>query len=310
MSLKADFTEGKGIYTWNSVKEDFDKTGNSDDQIYNINYDGKTAVFSITDFDSTLVEGEELPTLANATLKIGGTTLFSQQFSASFQEGQIAPVTLSNTTTMGALSINTSYSNQDNRKIIQSMSFNLNGEKVIGFDSAANGNFNSNAGTVEDVVDDIKVSFSFLDAVVFMTANDNSLNSEKDLTIDEEIALLNSNVTAELSINNYSIAKSQFYKDKDTYWTYVYDPNKNYGDYVEKEQDIINARFLFSDGTSADFDTYVNGSFTALENKFNAVFDAYEILFENIDLGEDDDEYYYPATPTTEQEVEAPAERN
>ncbi|WP_218599744.1 hypothetical protein [Polaribacter sp. NJDZ03] len=264
-SLIDDFNNEKGIYTWNAETEDFDKTGNSDDIIYNVAYnDGENAEFSFTDFTTTLVgsnNDEELPTLAKANLKLNGTTVFSQNYTATFKNGQLIPTAINNTTSIGAFSFVTTYTNSNNKSIKQALSFKLGDDVILGYDLTTNGNFNDELdGNIEDIVDNVTYSFQFLNAALTLKANDAGFDSDSELSVDQQLVLLNSNTSAELSINNKYVAKSQFYKD----------------------EDIVNARFLFEDGTTNDFDTYFDGSFTSIEDKFDAVFDAYESLLGDI----------------------------
>ncbi len=286
MPLSDDYNEKKGIYLWNSQTEEFDKTGDSDDIIYNVEYNGgKKAVFSFTDFTTELVGGEEeLPTLVKANLTIDNITVFSQEYTAAFQNDQLIPSQINNTTTIGGFSFVTSYTNSNNSSINQSFEFKLGADVIMGYNYTANGNFNNDDGDVEDILNDISLTLQFLEAKLTITANDNSFNSDASLSIDEQVALLNKNIMSELSVNNKSVAKSQFYKDEDTYTTYQYNATTQQWEEVEVTEDIVNVKFLFEDGTSSDFDTYIEGSFTELENKFETVFDAYEDLFKDIEL--------------------------
>ncbi|WP_158838857.1 hypothetical protein [Polaribacter sp. L3A8] len=286
-SLIDDFNSEKGIYSWNSNTKEFDKTGNSDDIIYNVAYnDGKNAVFSFTDFGTTIVGSDsdnELPTLAKANLKINGTTVFTQNYTATFISGQLIPAAISNTTNIGDFSFETFYTNSNNKEIKQSFNFKLSNDVIIGYSLSTNGNFNDDAnGNIEDIVDNATFTFQFLNAALTLKANDTGFNSDSELNVDEQIALLNSNTSAELSINNKSVAKSQFYKDEDTYTDYTYNPNTQNYEETEVTEEIVNARFLFEDGTTSDFNTYFDGSFTSIEDKFDAVFEAYESLLSNI----------------------------
>ncbi|WP_308991643.1 hypothetical protein QLS71_007540 [Mariniflexile litorale] len=284
--LADDFQAEKGIYLWNSDTEKFDKTGSSDDVIYNINYNGKVAVFSFTDFTTKLAgsEGskEEIPTLIKANLKIDNTTVFTQAFSASFKDNQLIPSTINNTTTIGGFAFVTDYSNSSNKTITQSFDFKIDGDVIIGYSYTAKGKFNNEDGNIEDIIDSVTLSFQFLDANLYITANDNNFNSDSELSIDQEVALLNSNVNSELSINKKSIAKSIFYKDESTYTDYVFNSSTQNFELVEVSEDVVNIKFLFDDGTSNDFNTYIEGSFTELESRFDAVFEAYEKLFEDM----------------------------
>ncbi len=286
--LADDFNNEKGIYQWNADTEVFDKIDDSDDIIYNIAYNGKTAVFSFTDFSTTIAGSgdntEELPTLVKANLKIDNVVVFSQDFSASYQNEQLIPANISNTTTIGGFTFTTLYTNTNNTSIKQSFDIKVNNDVIIGYNFNANGNFNNEDGNVEDIIDNVAFSFQFLNANLSIEAVDTNLSSDEELSIDQQIALLNSNINAELSVNNKSVAKSQFYKDQDTYTDYIYNPNTQQYEETEVSEDIINMRFLFGDGTSSDFETYFDGSFTETQDKFETVFEAYETLFGDIDL--------------------------
>ncbi|GAA3658157.1 hypothetical protein [Flavivirga jejuensis] len=286
-SLVDDFNEETGVYEWNATTEEFDKTGESDDIIYNISYNDKVAVFSFTDFNTTIAGGddtEELPTLIKANLKINTTTVFSQDFTASFQDDQLIPLSINNITTIGGFVFTTSYSNNNNTSITQSFEFKIGDTVITSYNFTTNGDFNNENANIDDIIDNVAISFQFLDAKLTITATDDNFNTDSELSIDEQIALLNSNIIGELSIDTKSIAKTEFYKDEETQTSYVYNPDTQSGEYVEITEDIINIRFLFEDGTSNDFDTYIEGSFTELEDKFDAVFEAYEDLFEGIEL--------------------------
>ena len=286
-SLINDFNDEKGIYNWNSKTEEFDKTDDSDDIIYNIAYNnGKTAVFSFTDFTTTYTGSdneEELPTLVKANLKINGAIVFSQDFSATFENGQLIPEKIDNKTTIGDFSFITSHTNSNNSTIHQNFEFKLSNDIMMGYNLTTKGNFSNDIdGDVEDILDNATMSFQFLNATLSVNAKDTGFDSDKELSTDEQIDLLNSNINAELSINNKSIAKSLFYKDQDIYTDYIYNSNTQLWEEVEVSDDIINAKFLFEDGTTNDFDTYFDGSFTSLEDKFETVFEAYEDLFSDI----------------------------
>ena len=266
--LTDDFNEEKGEYLWNSNTEDFDRTGDSEDIIYTVNYNNKAAVFTVTDFTATITGNNEneLPTLTKVNLKINNNTVFSQDFSASFREKQFIPATIKNTTTIGSFRFITSYTNTNDSKITQSSEFKIDNCVINNFTYTANGSFSDldtdTEDNLEDFIDNSIASFQFLDAKLTITANDDNFDSETELTLNEKIVLLNNNVKGELSINNKSIAVSEFYID----------------------EGYTNLRFLFEDGTSNDFDTYFEGSFTELEDKFDAVFKAYENLFEDVEI--------------------------
>ncbi len=278
------FEEETGIYQWNAETSEFDKTDESDKIIYNIDYNSKVAVFTITDFITTTTgsSNTEVPTLAKANLKINDNTVFTQNFTTSFQNDQLIPSSINNTTTIGDFVMSTSYTNTDNKSITQTFEFKISDTIITSFNYSTNGNFNNEDGNIEDTVDNVAISFQFLNANLDITAKDDNFNSDIELSVDQKVDLLNSNTTGELSINNKSIAKSEFYKDQDTYTDYVYNSNTQQYEEVEVNEDIVNIRFMFEDGTTNDFDTYIEGSFTELEDKYNAVFDAYETLFKDV----------------------------
>jgi hypothetical protein len=283
-SLIEDFNDLKGVYTWNDSLEDFEQTGDSDDVIYNIAYNGKNATFSFTDFTTTIAgeNEEELPTLVKANLKIDNTQVFSQEYTAAFQDGQLIPASISNTTTIAAFIFQTTYTNSNNTTINQSFNFKIGDETIMGYNYTANGMFSNEDDDLENIVNDFSGNFNFLNARLSVSAKTENFNSNDELPLDEQIALLNKDTEAVLSINQKLIASAEFYKDQDTYTDFVYNPDTNSFDEVEVTQDFVNARFLFEDGTSNDFDTYIEGSFTELEDKFEAVFEAYESLFEDV----------------------------
>ncbi|TXE10175.1 hypothetical protein FUA26_11940 [Seonamhaeicola algicola] len=285
-NLADDFEAESGVYEWNADIEDFEKTGESDDIIYKVSYnETKNAVFSFTDFATKTVEGEELPTLAKANLKIDDVIVFSQDYSATLQDNNLTPVKINNVTTIGGFIFETNYNNSNNTKIDQSFAFKIDNEVIIGYNYSVKGNLNNTDVSVTDAFDSVDFSFNFLDAKLSISANDNNFDIEGDeLTIDEQVNLLNSNVNAVLSIDNKLIAESLFYKDQDTYTDYRYNENTQTYEWVEVTEDIVNVKFLFEDGTSSDFETYIEGSFTELEEKFEAVFEAYETLFEDVEI--------------------------
>ena len=284
-SLIEDFNDLKGIYTWDDSAERFEQTGDSDDVIYNIAYNnGKNATFSFTDFTTTVIgaDDEELPTLVKANLSIDNREVFSQEYTASFQGDQLIPASISNTTTIADFVFQTTYTNNNNATINQSFDFKIGNETIMGYNYTANGTFNNEDDTIENIVNDFNANFNFLNARLNVTGKTDGFNSDSELSVDEQVALLNSNTSATLSINQKLIANSEFYKDQDTYTTFPFNEDTQEFEELEVSEDIINARFLFEDGTSNDFDTYVEGSFTELENKFETVFEAYESLFEDV----------------------------
>ncbi|APY10146.1 hypothetical protein BWZ22_02365 [Seonamhaeicola sp. S2-3] len=284
-NLIFDFEAESGVYEWNADIEDFEKIGESDDIIYKISYnENKNAIYSFTDFASKTVEGEELPTLAKANLKIDDITVFSQDYTATLQDNNLIPTKINNKTTIGGFVFETNYNNSNNAKIDQSFTFKIDSEVIIGYNYTAKGNFNNTDSEVTDIFDSVDFSFNFLDAKLNVSANDNDFDLDEELTIDEQIDLLNKNVNAILSINNKLIAESLFYKDQDTYTDYIYNETTESYEWDEVTEDIINVKFLFDDGTSSDFETYFEGSFTELEEKFEAVFEAYETLFEDVEI--------------------------
>jgi hypothetical protein len=279
--LLEDFNEEKGIYEWNNDTETFDKIGNSDDIIYNITYNnGKKAIFSFTDFNTTLSNDEELPTLAKANLKIDNLTVFNQVFTASFSDDNTIPKSIENTITIGDFSFKTSHNNSDNSIVTQSVEIKIIDDVLMSFENKVKGNFSDEEADVDSLLDNVSMTLKFLDATLVITAKDTGVDFEKEYTIDETIVLLNSNTSAELSVNDKSVAKSEFYKDKDTYLSWVYNSSTNRYEEKEITEDIVNVRFLFDDGTTADFDTYFDGSFTKINDKLDAVFEAYENLLE------------------------------
>lgn len=283
--LADEFAETSGIYTWNADSNNFEQTGESDDVVYNIAYDNKTAVFSFTEFETSLNgdDQEELPTRIAANLTINGTQVFSQNYTATFQDGQLIPTTINNTTTIGGFSLNTTYTNTNNTNITQSFDFKLGNDVITGYNYTATGDFNSDLDDdVENIINTIDATFTFINARIKITAKDDNLDSNQELSIDEQVALLNENVDAQLSVNQKLVATAEFYKDEDTYEDFFYNSTTDEFESVEVTDEFLNARFKFEDDTTSDFETYIDGSFTEVENKFESVFEAYEDLFSDV----------------------------
>jgi len=87
--------------------------------------------------------------------------------------------------------------------------------------------------------------------------------------------LLNENVLIDITVNDKSVAKGEFYVDE--YEEEEYDWNT--GNYETKTYTQPNLRLLFSDGTTADFDTYFGEGFSSVEGKFDDVIDNYIAKF-------------------------------
>ncbi len=305
-TLASQFEEITGIYTYNPANDEFEKTADSKDAIYNIAYNGKNAVFSFTEFNSTKAKNNtEVPTRSVSNLKINGTTVFSQDYTASIEEGSTKPNNFNSTLNIGEFNFTTSFINDNNTKAIQSFDFKIGDTVILGYNFITNGNFNElekEDTSIEKVVNNASLSLQFLNATLFTSAKNDNFTPKSELTVDEEVALLNSNINSELSIDGKSIAKMEFYKDQDKYEKPVFTPStptsEGVFESVTVTEDIVNARFKFADGTSSDFDTYVDNSFNDTESKFETVLDAFEDLFKNVNLGsEDEDEIVIENTP-------------
>lgn len=273
LSLIDDYNEQTGIYQWNSATEEFDKTGESINIVYKIAYNNKNAEFVVSDFKTAIFTADnvEVPITAKASLKVNGKEIFSQVYSASVDYGKYLPNSVKNVVTIGGLVITTTLNNNSNKTLDFKHSYSINGTSLMSYSVIVNGNFNeidtngddlSEDTKVEDILDSSEFSMSFLNAKITGKVTEPSIIPEGDITTKEAVKLLNENVFIDIIINDKSVAKGEFYVDED-----------EYGDSEP------NLRLLFSDGTTADFDTYFGEGFSSVEGKFDDVIDNYTSKF-------------------------------
>lgn len=290
-TLEDDFDEATGVHEWSDAEGDFIKTGDSDDIIYTIAYNGKNATFSVSDFEATeYVDGEELPTLMNSTLVIDGETVFSQTFSSSVDAGKYLPNSYTAEIEIGTLSLESAMTNSGNNSITETVTFKIDGNTIMYLGSKSTGNFNdidTNGDVTESYVEDIfntsELTLSFLNASVTLDSETPSeYTSDEDYTIDEQIDFLNENIDIQLSVDNKLVADGEFYLYTYINEYYYYDGIE----YVlmEEEDEDINIRFVFPDDSTADFETYFNDDFSSVESKLESVFDLFSASTEETGL--------------------------
>lgn len=286
VSLIDDYNAETGIYEWNKSTEEFDKTGDSNNIIYKVSYNNKNAEFIVSNFKTTTftTDNEEVPTSLKSSLKIDGKEIFSQTYSASVDNGKYLPNSVTNSVKLGELTIATKLINESNKTLKFETSFSIGKTSLMSYYVAASGNFNeidtkgdniSEDTKIEDILDSSEFSMSFLNAKITGKVTEPSTIPEDDISTEEAVNLLNENVLIDITVNNKSVAKGEFYIDE--YEDGYYDWN---GNYIEETYTDPNLRLLFSDGTTADFDTYFGQGFSSVEGKFDDVIDSYTAKFE------------------------------
>lgn len=287
-TLQGDFDESTGVYDYDEATDDFVKTAESDDVIYNIAYNGKNATFTISDFETSFFtpESEEVPTSVKSNLVIDGVTVFTQELSASVDTGKYLPNSYSGSIKIGELSLESELLNTGNNTITESISFKIGDSTIMYLGTTASGNFNDidNNGDeidsdIEDVLSTSKLTMSLLNmSVTFDGKVPSDYSSENEPTVD----LLNDNIDIQLSVDNKLVANGEFYTE-----TFIeYDTYFNGTEYVteEYETESLNIRFKFPDDTTSDFDTYFTDSFGSVEDKFTSVFELFEEDTQNVGL--------------------------
>ena len=272
-NLQADFDDKAGTWTWNTATGEFEQSKNSSDKIiYKVTQNNKNAVLTISNFSVlTHPSGEQIPTSVNAVLTVDGSTIFSQVFSASFPAGKYIPQSVSNTTTLGGLTFTTNASNNaSNTETNISTAILLNGNTLIGATVKATGSYAEidNTGDtnneINTLVNTISASYTMLNATISMEAT-SPTNAIGDLSIDEAIALANENLKVTLSVNNKKIADGEFYKQS------------------ELEDDRLNLKFVFEDGSKSTIEAYFDAGFDQLQTKADDLFINFENLIEEVE---------------------------
>ena len=276
-TLEDDFNEDAGVYAWSDDEGDFIKTGESDDLIYNIAYNSKNAVFSVTEFKTaSYADGEEFPTSVKSNLIIDGITVFEQSHTASITTDKYVPNSFTSTIEIGELNLTSTLDNSSNTSVTQSISFKIGDSNVMSLGTTTKGNFNDFENNFEDVLSTTSLTMSFLEtSVLFNGKIPSSFNSETEYTIEEQIELLNDNIDIVLLTDSKLVAIGEFYIEYYTDETTFTNPETGESTtYVEDTEDI-NIRFKFPDNSTADFDTYFNDNYGAVEDKLESVFDLF-----------------------------------
>lgn len=283
VGLINDYNSETGIYEWNSLNQDWDKTGDNENIVYKVAYNNKTAEFVVSNFTTQIyaLDNEEVPTSLNASLTVGTNEIFSQAYRATIDNGKYLPNSISNDIKIGGLALNTKLTNESNTTLKFETGFSISGKSLMNYYVSIKGNFNeidtngeniSTNTTYEDILDSSEFSISILNAKITGKVTEPSTIPEGDVTTDEAVKLLNDNVIVDITINDKLIAKGQFYSDEYVYYDYYTGQ-----DVTETEP---NLRFLFDDGTTADFDTYFGEGFSSIEDKLTEIIDNYIAKFE------------------------------
>ena len=286
VSLIEDYNAQKGIYQWNSITSEFDKTGESGNIVYKLTYNNKNAEFIVSDFKTETypLDNEEVPTSLKASLTANSKVIFSQNYSASVDSGKYLPNSIVNVIEICGLTIETTLTNESNRKIKFENGISIDDTNLMSYYVEVIGDFNeidsygeniSEETSIEDILDSSEFSLSFLDAKITGKVTEPSTIPEGDISTEEAVVLLNENISIDITINNESIAKGEFYTDE--YEDGYYDGN---GNYVSDTYTEPNIRLLFSDGTTVDFESYFGEGFSSVEGKFDDVIDNYLSKFE------------------------------
>jgi hypothetical protein len=288
--LQADYNEQVGIWIWNSTSEEFEQTTTTGDKIiFKVTQNNKNAVLTISNF-SVLnhPSGEEIPTSVLTELVVDDSTIFSQSYSASFLIDKYIPQTVNNTITLGTMSFTTSASNNvSNTETNMSFAVLLNGKTLLGASVRATGNYTDidNTGTSDNEINilanTLSASYTMLDATISIEATSPETIGD-ELTIDDELTLVNDNLKVSLSVNNKKIADGEFYKETQLEDVYEYHDDAKY-----VVQDGRPGSFGLQDGLPAGgqiglFDTFTELESSIYYNNFHVYYHPRVILEEDL----------------------------
>jgi hypothetical protein len=172
----------------------------------------------------------------------------------------------------------------------------------------------------EDVFESANLTFTLLNATISVSGTSPETINEND-DVDYEIELMNQNLKVTLAVGDKKIADGEFYKVKRTYIDYIYHNNPKfivvsnsppyqevasfdsiedyesssyYGDNTyyfyqtnyweeEVEEDEIDIRFIFADGTKSDMETYFEVGFKDIQDKVEEVVGNFEDRIEDLE---------------------------
>lgn len=316
-SLMNNFNEQKGEYTWNDETQKFDKTATSSSSIVYIrNYNGKIGKLSLTNFSTANhISNNEIPTSLNINLSVNNSTVFNHSYSASISNNSYIPNNINHIINLGTLTITQKFTHTNNNQGLLENSIHINNKPLTSFTGKVIGDFaeinNTGKNTKEFIYNLLSAtgtSITIMDATFTMdTKIKPDLNSLGNLSLDEQINYLNSNIDSKLLVKGQQIAKGSFIKKEYTYedieWLETpiinvfdfngnkvatfnsweefmassYAGNENYWAHdvfykiVQKTGSEPEMIMIFEDGSKGDFESFFGISYRELFNNLDEI---------------------------------------
>lgn len=270
VSLKAEFDEIAGTYSWNPATDDFDQNLGGDAIIIEFpsEENGTTNDANITISGLTTanisVDGEsiEAPTGITAVLSVGTTEALKYTYSATVADDFINSVTTSITVDTYVTTASVSYSDT---KVSESFSFKNGTKTILKFETSVEGDLKTIKNTqdlenleVQEYITTVTSTFQFTDVVVTGTIQVKDLFAEAEGVEDGEEGVVILNKHASLTIeyaDGTEIATSKAILEKDG---------------TDEEVNVI---LTFKDGSEATIDAYFEESMTNFEKEVEELFE-------------------------------------
>ncbi len=289
-TIQEFFDTYKGIYNWNSSTEQWTKTVDNTQMVFNfpklkggatndaqmkITYTGKTGTSVLDNYTG------DLPVMLDITISANNNKIAEYSFTASY-DSQGIPTSLESFIALYPFKIGVSWA-YSTSSVSVNYYFRNDSKSIIEFGGGVGGNFDKNtidtASSPESILANANAHFQIsnvkLAGRVDYTALAKDMRNAENITVDSLMAkaeadAFNKDVSLVLvyADSNTKIAQAESYvsKNTDIYWP----------EYVYYSSEI---RFVFADGTKGDMQSYFNEGFTDLQNSFNTLVDDLNAKF-------------------------------
>ena len=292
-SFQDEYNEAKGIYKWSDSEEDFVKTGESGNIIFIVDYSvdnkDKQAKLVASNFSSKYLNSEiQVVNSLNVVFTIDGKELMTYSFSSEFD--RYLPKSIISEYKLGGLSFTETFSNSSNKELKNETNISINGKSLINFSGSVTGDFSGLNSQGEDYeldenddvpIDKSSMTLTILDVKIAGDVDGKKLEDElrslsDDASDEDVVKVINANSSIIVSNGNKEIAKVEFFVStyEETYYDYYS------GEEYTETYEEVDARFVFNDDSTADFETYFGENFSSVEDKLNTVIENYTSKFE------------------------------
>lgn len=290
-SLQEVFDENAGTHTWNASINDFDFVSGSGAIVYKFpsTETGSTnnAALTFKDYKGVVIATPiddytgDVPTNLLIELTVDGSKVMDYTFSATYSStGE--PTSVNSKLTVAPFALSVTINNTTDVAGFE-YTFSKDGKTLISMGISAKGKFNDTANTQNpsDVITEGTVHFQFLNIKVSGTVDVVALEKElNENTTDSEDEIINrhTHLVVYYADSNEKIADTEYYTFTETTTiTYYWDSN---GDGIDEpftetyEDEYGDLRFIFSDGSKVDSETYFESGFDAFKTKIDELIEG------------------------------------